>query len=71
LIVKKHLGIAGMSCDHCRTCVEKALLAVPGVQAAHVDLAAAAALVETDGRASDSALQEAVTNAGFAVTGIR
>ncbi len=59
------LRIEGMTCDHCRGRVEKALLAVPGTESATVDLARKEATVS--GSAEGSALRAAVEKAGFKV----
>lgn len=69
--MKKTIQIEGMSCGHCSSSVEKALRAVPGVKSAKVDLATKLAVVEEDAGVADAALQKAVTDAGFEVTGIR
>lgn len=63
------LDIAGMSCNHCKARVEKALNGVDGVNSVEVDLENGKAKVE--GSDLDAkALAKAVTNAGYAVTGI-
>ena len=61
------LKIEGMSCNHCKMSVEKALKGVPGVTGAVVDLAGKQAVVK--GEADPSALAKAVEEAGFEVTG--
>jgi copper chaperone CopZ len=55
-----------MSCQHCVGSVTKALLAVPGVESARVDLDAARADVQ--GNAQRDALVEAVRRAGYVAT---
>lgn len=55
--------IEGMNCNHCRTSAEKALLAVPGVTSATVDLASREARIT--GTASPEALARAIEEAGF------
>lgn len=63
------LDVAGMSCNHCKARVEKALNSVEGVNNVEVDLENGKAKVE--GPSLDvKALAKAVTNAGYAVTGI-
>ena len=57
------IEVKGMSCQHCVAAVTKALQAVPGVQRAEVDLAAARARVAGDAPAQ--ALLDAVTQAGY------
>lgn len=56
-------NISGMSCNHCRMSVEKAIAAVPGVTSVSVDLSEATAHV--DGDFSEEAVVKAVTDAGF------
>jgi Cu+-exporting ATPase len=60
------LSIEGMSCQHCVGSVTKALLAVPGVESARVDLDAARA--EVQGHAQPDALVDAVRRAGYVAT---
>ncbi|WP_174802429.1 heavy metal translocating P-type ATPase [Martelella limonii] len=57
------LGISGMSCASCVGNVERALMRVPGVAEAHVNLASERATVRTS--ASASALVAAVEKAGY------
>ncbi len=55
--------IEGMSCNHCRATAEKALLSVPGVETATVDLDTR--LAHVTGTASPSALAAAISAVGF------
>ncbi len=60
------LSIDGMTCQHCRMTVERALLGVDGVQNAQVSLEDARAEVEFDpSRATVEALVEAVDEEGY------
>ncbi len=59
------LGITGMTCASCAGRVERALRAVPGVQAATVNLATETASVEADAALDPDALRRAVTEAGY------
>lgn len=59
------IKIEGMSCGHCKAAVEKALKAVPGVDAAVVDLEKKQAVVT--GNAAMEAMREAVEDAGYEV----
>jgi len=59
------LKIEGMTCGHCKSSVEKALLKVSGVTQAEVDLAHKQAVVI--GTADRSALARAVDEAGYRV----
>ena len=60
------LKIEGMMCGHCRARVEKALKAVPGVQAVEVSLEDKTA--EVTGSASEEELKRAVVEAGYKVS---
>ena len=58
--------IEGMTCAACVARVEKAILSVPGVERASVNLATEEATVQFDpGRAPVEALREAVASAGY------
>lgn len=59
------LYIEGMSCNHCKMTVEKALKAVPGVTEAVVDLEKKQAVVT--GSANRDALVKAVEDVDFTV----
>jgi len=60
------LSVSGMTCDHCRTKVERALRGVPGVYSAVVDLADGEAEVDFDDDALTAAqLIAAVEGAGY------
>src|SRR3989338_5368895 len=60
------LNITGMSCASCVGRVEKALLAVPGVSSANVNLARARATLEFGSNPPDAqALVKAVKDAGY------
>ena len=62
------LPVEGMTCNHCKMAVEKALLKVPGVSRAEVDLAGQKASVDYDAaKASRDQLVKAVTDAGYSV----
>src|SRR6516225_9642374 len=61
------LSVGGMTCPHCPPAVEKSLTAVPGVRAAHVNLANAAASIDYDpARAKVTDLLRAIRSAGYA-----
>nr|WP_320132433.1 heavy metal-associated domain-containing protein [uncultured Holophaga sp.] len=57
------LKIQGMKCGHCVKSVQEALLQVPGVEGAEVDLKAGTAQVK--GQADPAALIGAVEEEGF------
>lgn len=61
-----HLHIEGMTCPHCAHNVERALLAVDGVQAATVDLEEKEAVVQYDSNVAElSTLLTAITEVGY------
>lgn len=60
------LKVAGMTCGGCVSRVKQTLLALPGVHSAEVDLAQGTAKISVDdARASQPALIQAVTAAGY------
>ena len=59
------LQITGMTCASCVSRVEKALLKVPGVAAASVNLATEKATVQAQPQVQAAALQAAVEKAGY------
>lgn len=60
-----NLGIQGMTCASCVSRVEKALLAVPGVTSASVNLATETARVTVRGGSDSQLLLAAVAKAGY------
>jgi Cu+-exporting ATPase len=62
------LGITGMSCASCAGRVERALVQVPGVVSAQVNLATERASVRHDGKVATADLVAAVERAGYGVT---
>ena len=67
-VVKKVVKVEGMSCNHCKAAVEKAVLGLPGVSAAQVDLAAGTLRVEFDpGKTGLEDIKAAVDDAGYTV----
>jgi copper chaperone CopZ len=60
------LTVTGMTCDHCKSKVEKALKDVTGVYGAFVDLAEGMAEVDFDDqKVEPQALIDAVTASGY------
>ncbi len=59
------LQIVGMTCASCVSRVEKALLKVPGVSSATVNLATERATIKTLGKVTASALVTAIEQAGY------
>lgn len=67
-MVTKTLKIQGMTCNHCVMRVAKALMAVPGVQDAKVDLQKAeAAVTYDDSKVTTDKLSVAVVEAGYKI----
>ncbi len=63
------LHIEGMTCNHCRMAVERALLNVPGAKSAKVDLAASTAQVTFDpAKAGRDEMVRAVEEEGYRVS---
>ncbi|GHG05309.1 hypothetical protein GCM10017783_17330 [Deinococcus piscis] len=60
------LDIAGMSCGHCVSAVEKALRSVPGVDVVTVSLEEGKATVQ--GNAEQAAMLAAVAEEGYVAT---
>src|SRR5260221_660075 len=62
------LQVSGMTCASCVRRVEKALQAVPGVQAASVNLATEKATVQALPNVAPAALKAALDKAGYPAT---
>ena len=61
-------NVEGMSCNHCKNAVEKAVGGLPGVKTAEVNLAAKTLKVDFDeAKASAEAIKKAVDDAGYTV----
>ena len=68
-ITKDHLKVEGMSCNHCKMAVEKALKDLPGVSGVEVDLAGGSVAVTYDpGVISRKNISQAIDQAGYRVT---
>lgn len=62
------ISVEGMSCNHCKMSVEKALKTLNGVQDAAVDLGAKTVTVDYDQAVVDGeALKRTITDAGYEV----
>ena len=66
--MEKKLNVEGMSCQHCAAHVTQALEAVEGVSKATVSLDEKSAVVELSSDVADSALVDAVVQAGYEAT---
>lgn len=62
------LGVSGMSCNHCKAAVTRALSGLSGVQSVDIDLASGRVKVQYDGaQVTVAALKGAITEAGYDV----
>ncbi|QBS38246.1 copper chaperone [Thermaerobacter sp. FW80] len=59
--------VRGMSCDHCKMAVKKAISGVAGVKDVEVDLATGRVTVTYEGDLDDARVREAVEDAGYEV----
>lgn len=65
---KATLTVEGMSCQHCKNAVEKAVRGLPGVLSAEVDLASKTLKVEFDAQKSSlQQIKDIVSDAGYTV----
>ncbi len=64
-LMKKVITVNGMSCNHCKMAVEKALKAVEGVEDAVVDLDAKTATVTLSANVADEVMMEAIRAKDF------
>jgi len=69
--MKKEMMIEGMSCNHCKMRVEKALGSLAGVSSVEVDLSAKKAIVELSEEVDGAVLKEVVEDAGYDVVSIQ
>ena len=70
IIMKKRIGIEGMSCAHCSSRVESALMSVDGVDKVTVSLENNCAEVFLNKDIEDYILLDCVYGTGFDTTGI-
>ncbi|MDY5440774.1 MAG: heavy metal-associated domain-containing protein [Candidatus Enteromonas sp.] len=61
--------VDGMHCVHCAAKVEKALLGIPGVNKATVDLETKSARVISKQAIAEEAFKEAIESVGFVYSG--
>lgn len=60
-------SVTGMTCQHCVRAVSAAVRDVPGVRTVEVDLGSGTVVVEGDGDIVETAVDEAVTGAGYGI----
>ncbi|PNQ05161.1 heavy-metal-associated domain-containing protein [Mesotoga sp. B105.6.4] len=65
------LEIGGMSCNHCKMRVERALKSVEGVEDAVVDIDEGIAEIFTTKNIEENRLREIIEDAGYSFMGIR
>ena len=70
VIAKKTVVVDGMTCDHCKGWVEKAINEIDGASA-KVNLKTREAVVSMEKEISDEELRLAITKAGYRVVEIR
>ncbi|MBI3581107.1 MAG: heavy-metal-associated domain-containing protein [Nitrospinae bacterium] len=63
--MRKTIVVEGMSCNHCKMRVTKALASIAGVTVAEVDLAGKKGTVESASEIPDEVLKNAVMDAGY------
>ena len=63
---KENIIVEGMTCNHCKMAVEKAVSSLDGVKSAKVDLAKKNLAVKYDeSQANEGAIKQAVIDAGY------
>lgn len=63
------ITVQGMTCDHCKRSVTRALMALEGVSAVEVDLQTKQVVVKHDAAAGLAAMVQAVEGIGFQAAG--
>lgn len=63
--MEKTMIIKGMSCDHCKMRVEKALLALKGIEDVQVNLEENKVLLRMDTLVETDIIKEAIDDIGF------
>ena len=64
---KIQIKVSGMKCEHCKKAVEKALLALEGVESVIVDIHTGIADIGVAGDISMDEIKKAVRNAGYEI----
>ncbi|WP_294551019.1 heavy metal translocating P-type ATPase [uncultured Pseudoflavonifractor sp.] len=70
ITMEKKLGIEGMTCNHCKAHVEKALSSLDGVTSAVADVENKCAVVTLSHDVADEVLKKAVEDEGYQVTSV-
>lgn len=68
-IIEKTMLIEGMACNHCAATVHHALVRVPGVKEAKVDIMLGTAEIQMAEKTSQVELKQAVSDAGYTPVG--
>jgi copper chaperone len=63
------ITVKGMTCNHCRMSVTKALESLPGVSGVNVDLLSGKASFEADPPVDPAVVKKAIEKIGFEVVG--
>ena len=69
--MEKLVSIEGMSCNHCKMNVEKALKEIDGVEEVNVSLEEKNAIIKLNKEVSDSEIKSAIQEAGYEVIEIK
>ena len=69
VVSTRSIVVAGMTCDHCARAVRAEIGKLPGVTGVDVDVAAGAVRITGDPLPGDTALREAVEEAGYELAG--
>lgn len=65
--MSQSFAVAGMTCDNCVRHVREALLSLPGVRSADVNLAARQATIESDAQVPRDSIAAALDEAGYGI----
>jgi len=68
--VTQTVHVEGMHCMHCAGSVEKALLAIPGVKSAKVNLEKKVAVIKAKPAITEEAAKQAIEEVGFKFAGL-
>ncbi|MDN3352937.1 copper ion binding protein [Actinomadura sp. DC4] len=68
-MITTRYAVKGMTCDHCVSAVSSEVGRIDGVTGVDVDLATGAVTVTSDTAVAETAVREAVDEAGYEVVG--